>query len=299
MMRRISLLIMVLALTACAGSGETAATMETVEVADLGGEAPAEPPSGEEIAYRATEGRRVIHRATISIEAEDTRAVHEAVHEMVEAANGFVESATLSDPTDSEDQPRITMVIRVPASDLPTTLESIADLGTRVVSQSQQGEDVTEHYIDLEARAENLRLLETELRELLTDVRAADDADPAKLLQVFNEISRVRGEIEQLEGQIQVLDDLTSLATIEVSVVPAPAVAPVVAEGWAPLVVAREALADLVDAFQSVGNLAIRFVVYVLPVTLVVIGLPALFFWKLVLPRLRRRDDATPAAATD
>lgn len=290
------ILTTMLSLTACAGAGD--ATDPEVASGGLDAVAPTTTMSGsgtmpaeagadgELLAYATPEGRKVIHRASISIEAEDTRSVHAEVQAMVDAVDGFIESATVSDASEGEDQPRIHMVLRIPASELATTLDVIGQLGTRIVSQSQQGEDVTEHYVDVEARVANLSLLESELRELLEVVRANEDADPAKLLQVFNEISRVRGEIEQYQGQLQVLDDLTSLATVEVSVAPTPAVSPVVAEGWAPLVVARSALADLVGTFQGLGDLAIRFVIYVLPVALIVVGIPAFLAWRFLRGRI-------------
>lgn len=279
----LTVLALAVVLTACAG--------DSASFENTGGDLaeatiPAEDTAGERAAgddavtIDTPEGRKVIHRATIAIEATDTRSVYRAIQELVDRSDGFIASATVSDPATGEDQPRITMRLRIPAADLTTALEAIGALGTRVVSQSQEGQDVTEEYVDVEARIDNLTLLETELRELLEDVRQQADADPAKLLQVFNEISRVRGEIEQLQGRIQVLDDLTSLATVEVSVVPAPAVAPVVAEEWAPLTVAREALADLVGAFQNIADLGIRLVVFVLPVVLVVLVIPGLIIWK-------------------
>ena len=280
----LAVLALAVVLTACAGDsasfettgGDLSAPTTPTEAA-----APEQTAGGEDgVTIDTPEGRKVIHRAAIAIEATDTRSVYRSIQELVDRSDGFIASATVSDPATGEDQPRITMMLRIPAADLTTALEAIGALGTRVVSQSQEGQDVTEEYVDVEARIDNLTLLETELRELLEDVRQQADADPAKLLQVFNEISRVRGEIEQFQGRIQVLDDLTSLATVEVSVVPAPAVAPVVAEEWAPLTVAREALADLVGAFQNLADLGIRLVVFVLPVVLVVLVIPGLIIWK-------------------
>ena len=52
---------------------------------------------------------------------------------------------------------------------------------------------MTDQFIDLEARLTNLEALEVELRALLAEVRQQRDADPDKLLRVYNEIAGVRG----------------------------------------------------------------------------------------------------------
>lgn len=290
MMKKLALILgLVMMVAACAGGDSaTDGTFQNVgdELSsdggadrDLAGEEPA-APEGEGVSFSDTANRKVIRTASISIEAGDTRAVYQRVQEMVDAANGFIQSAQVADVETGQDQPRIDLVIRIPADDLSSTLDAIGALGTRIVSQSQQGQDVTEEYVDIEARIENLSLLETELRALLAEVRQNPEADPQKLLEVFNEISRVRGEIEQLEGRRQVLDDLTDLATVEVHVTPTPEATPVVAEGWAPLAVARQALQDLVGAGQGVVDFLIRFGIYVLPLLLVFLGIPALVAWR-------------------
>lgn len=295
MIRRTTLgLVLMLMLAACTAGDSASMSEATTAPADttqMGGDDGAE---GEQVSIATPETRKVIRRAGISIEAEDTRAVYAAIQRLVDEAQGFVESATVADPETGEDQPRIDVVIRIPADDLASTLDGIAALGTRVVSETQSGQDVTEEYVDIEARISNLTLLENELRALLEDVRQQPEADPAELLQVFNEISRVRGEIEQLEGRRQVLDDLTSLATVHVTVTPTPEVTPVVAEGWAPLAAARSALQDLVTALQVAGDLAITLALYVLPLTVLVLGLPVLVAWRLRRRFITPQESPTP-----
>lgn len=290
-MRLILSIGLMMVVAACAGGDSaTEATVETVSDDFSGGAAPPEvtaapeeapgAPEGEGVALGRLGNRKVIHTAAISIEAQDTRAAYRRIQAMVEEGGGFIQSATVADVEADQDQPRIDLVVRIPAGDLTNTLEAIGALGTRIVSQSQQGQDVTEEYVDLEARIENLSLLETELRALLAEVRRNPEADPQKLLEVFNEISRVRGEIEQLEGRRRLLDELTDLATVEIAIAPTPAATPVVAEGWAPLAVARQALQDLVGAGQGVVDFLIRFGIYVLPLLLVFVGVPALVLWR-------------------
>ncbi|HLU52418.1 MAG TPA: DUF4349 domain-containing protein [Acidimicrobiia bacterium] len=287
-MRRLAIWIALLAvLAACSGGAlSTDDTTAHAISADVGAEpARTEPmtdedlPAGEEVSVATPESRKVIHRARISIESEDTRATERAIRDLVAEAGGFIQSAEVSDPLEPDDQPEIHMVVRIPAGDLDSALTRVGALATRVVSQSQEGRDVTEEYVDVEARIANLELLETELRELLADVRRNPEADPQKLLQVFNEISRVRGEIEQLEGRRQVLDDLASLATVEVSVAPTPEVTPVVADGWSPLAVARRSLQGLVQALQGIADLGIQLALFVLPLALLVAA-PAYGAWR-------------------
>lgn len=287
MTKKLALILgLMMMIAACAGqeANETFATVGA-DLASDGGtdrDMPADTaaPEGEGVSFADTDSRKVIHTASIAIEAEDTRAVYRRVQDMVDEADGFIQSAHVRDVEAGQDQPSINLVIRIPADELTTTLDTIGALGTRIVSQDQEGRDVTEEYVDIEARIENLSLLETELRALLAEVRQNPEADPQKLLEVFNEISRVRGEIEQLEGRRQVLEDLTELATVEVGITPTPEATPVVAEGWTPLAVARQAVQDLVGAAQGIGDFIIRFGIYVLPLLLVFVGIPALIVWR-------------------
>ena len=91
-------------------------------------------------------------------------------------------------------------------------------MADRVVTESLQSQDVTDQFVDIEAQLRNLYALEEELLALLSELRDNPNADPGKLLQVFDQIRITRGEIEQLEGRKQLLTDLVSLATISISI---------------------------------------------------------------------------------
>ena len=74
------------------------------------------------------------------------------------------------------------MNLRVPADELSSVMATIKKSVDEVVTESQDAEDVTDQFVDLEARLTNLEALEVELVALLTEVREQPDADPAKLL---------------------------------------------------------------------------------------------------------------------
>jgi Domain of unknown function (DUF4349)/Putative zinc-finger len=111
-----------------------------------------------------------------------------------------------------EDQGRtLTATLRVPANQLDAVLAEVKALG-RVERESQGGEEVTAQYVDLNARLSNARNTEQRLIEVLNQ-RTGKMAD---ILAVENEIARVRGEIEQMEGERQGLEHRVSYSELQV-----------------------------------------------------------------------------------
>jgi hypothetical protein len=275
-MRRLTaLLVVAILLVGCASAGD--ATSETP-----GGPPPGSPTAGGSDRDGASGedqldsgSRRVIYRASLQLQADDTRSFYDEITVLTETLGGFVASANVYPTNSPEAQPTISMVIRVPASDLTTIMGTIKDMSDGVVSESKSAQDVSEQFVDLEARLTNLRALETELRAMLTEVRGQPDADPEKVLRVFNELAMVRGQIEQIEGQLNHLRELTDLASLEIGITQSPAVAPIVKEPWAPAEAVRAAASDLVSTLQSMANWMISFVIYTLPVLILTLAVPA------------------------
>lgn len=239
--------------------------------------------------------RKVIYEGSMTLQAADTRTAFDEILFKVETSGGFLASSTIEEAAEGE-QPSIVFTVRVAADNLSATLAEIREVADRVVSESLQSQDVTDQFVDIDAQLRNLYVLETELLALLAELRDNPDADPAKLLAVFEQIRYTRGEIEQLEGRKQLLSDLVALATINLTVVPSPAAIPIVPADpvWEPATVAKEALRNLVEAMQGLGTVAIRFVLYTLPVLVLVIGPFAILGWWL----WRRTRRATPVPAT-
>ncbi|MEX1038960.1 MAG: DUF4349 domain-containing protein [Acidimicrobiia bacterium] len=302
--------IMGLVLTACGGE-DVAETFSEIGSGLNGGEAPAfydgetvdtadtdeaRSISGEKLIFdiAVTADRKVIRNVTLQLAADDTRATYEAIAAIAEQNGGFVAAAEVSPSGDGE-QPYVTVTVRVPTSNMSAALAEFRDAAEEVLSESQGAEDVTENFIDLEAQLANLTLLETELRSLLEEVRAQDDADPDKLLRVFTEISNTRSRIEQIQGQLNYLNDAVDLATVSMTIEPTPAAVPIVEAEWAPVDTVRDASRDLVSGLQGLLDNAITFVIAILPLLLIVLGLPALALYALY--RLWRSRHRPPTAS--
>jgi hypothetical protein len=100
--------------------------------------------------------------------------------------------------------------LRIPAPQLVAAVAELKALG-RVENEAQNGEEVTQQHADLLARLKNSR--ETELR--LQDVLRTRTGKVKDILEVEEEIARVRGEIEQMEAEQQTLEHRVNFATID------------------------------------------------------------------------------------
>ena len=167
----------------------------------------------------------------------------------------------------------------------------LTDLAVDVRAENVTREDVTDQYSDIEAQLRNLRATEDELRALLAEVREKPDATPEDIMAVYDHLTQIRGQIEQLQGRQNMLDNLVALSTVELELIPDALNQPVVAGGWRPAVVTREALRALVNTLEFLGSAAIWVGVYLLPLVLIALIPLSILIWLLrtFARRLQRR----------
>lgn len=216
--------------------------------------------------------RKRIRRAEIDLVVEDGAAAFADIRSLAQRSGGFVDSADLTEPDEGA---RGTVVIRVPAEGLDDVLAELAALGVEEPATRISTEDVTEEFIDLDARLKNLRVLEAELQELLAEVRGSGDPEPAQLFTVFDRLRQVRDEIEQIEGRRRLLQDQVSLSKVTIHLEERGQAAAVPGDPWRPGDVAAQATAALLTAARAVANVAIWVGIVVVPVALMLV-LPVL-----------------------
>lgn len=152
--------------------------------------------------------RSVIRKASIEIQSADVRADFSRAAMLVNDGLGeFVESSSL---TGEGAAAQGTLTLRVTAERLSDVLNELRTLG-EVVSEKSSGDDVTEQAVDLEARLRNEQRVETELLGLLETRKGA----PLKeILDMREQVARVRERIEQMTAQHERLGRSVSLATV-------------------------------------------------------------------------------------
>ncbi|MCY3919862.1 MAG: DUF4349 domain-containing protein [Chloroflexi bacterium] len=169
---------------------------------------PAPGDGGDGPAALQTAERRVISTGFVSVEVEDVPAAAEQVRIAAESLGGFVENSVVSG---DDEQAFADVTIRVPQDVFLDALDRIRRIG-EVRSEDLRAQDVTEQFIDLNARLRSALRTEGSLLGLLD--RATDVED---VIAIERELSRVRADIERLQGQLNFLERRVALATLSVS----------------------------------------------------------------------------------
>lgn len=156
--------------------------------------------------------RQIVSSASIQLQVSDVGGGFEEVGRIATTAGGFIASSSFS--YRGEDQ-IASVTIRVPSESYQSVLGSLRRLGVKVDAENSNAQDVTEEYTDLGSRLRTLEATETQLLTLLGRAETISD-----ILTVQDRLNYTRMEIEQVKGRQQLLDNLTSLATITVHLQP-------------------------------------------------------------------------------
>lgn len=200
--------------------------------------------------------RMVIFTAELELEVEDVDSALDAISLYVMESGGFVAGVS-----STEGEGGI-IAIRVPQEAFYDAIREVESLG-EVREKEVKGEDITESYVDLEARLRNLRSQEERLLEILGMC-----VDVEEVLKVEKELERVRGGIEGLTGEMRYIEGRVELATITVSLTEAheeertrlPQV-----DWWAPVFAGLQALFTIAQGLIAMAVVLVPFAAVVVP----------------------------------
>ena len=218
---------------------------------------PAPPP--------AAQSRKLIRTVELELAVKDTVSAARRVQEIVTSHGGFVESLNAQRV---ETLMHYEMTLRLPAERLDEALAAIKGLAVRIDREQLATEDATSRYVDLQSRLRTLTATEAELRELLAESRERG-RKVEDVMAVYRELTEIRGQIEQIQGQLQSIDRLAALSTLHLRLRPDVAAAPIVrTDEWRPLETIRASARALLKILQFLVNALIIAVIVVLPILL-------------------------------
>lgn len=177
------------------------------------------------VAGAVVDGAKIVKNGDVTLWVDDVTAAAEQVADVAKRHDGVVVDSRLGDGggypipyasgrDDAVDNGWVTL--KVPADSLEAAIADIKLIGD-VRSSGVSAADVTTQHVDMTARLDNLKASESRMRELLAQTESVADA-----IAVESELSRLRSEIDSLEGQLRYLDDQIDMSSITVSIMKTP-----------------------------------------------------------------------------
>lgn len=227
--------------------------------------------------------RKIVFTAQVDVLVEDMAQAQQRLNELiasVQQAGGYVSHQDSSGAAGSRRHG--TWTVRVPQTRFDQVMADLEQLG-ELQRSSRDAQDVTEAYTDLEARLKNKQSSEQRLLSHLEKTGELKDT-----LEVERELSRVRGEVEQLQGQLNLLKNKTDLATIILTLQERAGFTPATTPTFSTQ--ASRTFAESWQAFGVFLRFVALFLVAIVPwLCLVAPVLGAVWFWKRRRPTSDRR----------
>jgi len=185
------------------------------------------------------EERMIVRNGDISLVVEDVAEAQDEVAGLATRLGGWVVNSNIY----GDEEMRGWISIRIPSDKFDQALDELRAMAVRVTSESTSTQDITEEYVDLESRLRNAEATESQYLALLGRAEEVED-----ILRIYESLSQIRYEIEQIKGRMQYLEQISAMSLISINL--EPSLGPLVSPGWS----ASEALNSAVRGLTSFGQ---------------------------------------------
>jgi len=227
--------------------------------------------------------RKIIRNADLTMEVASTTDTQHRIVSIAEQHGGYVVTSEAKQRESGEPAKRtldIKLVVRVPENQFGTSLDAIRGLANNLTEEKVTGQDVTEEFIDLEARIKTQRALEAQFLQIMRQTGKITDA-----LEVQRQIADVRTDIERLEGRKRFLENRSSLSTITVNITTPKPIVVVSTTGFGRSV--RDAVSESIDVGSAIVLFFVRFAIMMIPIGVLVL-LPCTLLLRYFIRRAKR-----------
>lgn len=293
----VSLLLLFLALTACAPAATefpsrefvAAATEPPVAFPEAGMAPPIEQESragndanaapgeivydtGAPAADTDVYNRLVIKNAEISLLVENSDVAIDGVTQLVGDVRGYIVSSQIwYQDYYGTNYKHATITIGIPADQFEVVLRRLRNLSIRVLNETASGQDVTDQYVDLQSQLTNLEATRDRIKSFLEQAQNVDEA-----LRINQQLSEIEAQIEQVKGKMNYLSDRSAFSTITISIEPdLPVIAPTATPTPMPTATPTpwdagktfdKSTKTLTNAYQSIVEFLIWFFIVLVPI---------------------------------
>ena len=193
---------------------------------------------------QASTSPKIIYTANLTLESKDYDTARAALDAALNDAGGYLESS--SEYSDVGSSRSVNLTFRVPEENYQSFLDAVAQAGN-VTYKSQQADDVTTQYMDVETRLANLEAQRTRLQELQAQADNLSD-----LLQIETSLTDVQSQIEIWQSQLDWYSRQVECCTVYLSLEEVQTYTPV-EEGFGSRIqnALREGWSGFVETVQS------------------------------------------------
>jgi PKD repeat protein len=150
----------------------------------------------------------IVRTGNMSLVVNDIRIAMNQIAVLADRLDGYVVASNVW----GEDERLVgSITIRVAAEYFDDAMKALRQQAVKVNSESTSSKDVTEEYVDLSAKLQNLEATEEQLLKIMEQAKTVEE-----ILNVQRELSKTRGEIEQTKGRMQYLERTSATSLIEV-----------------------------------------------------------------------------------
>lgn len=213
--------------------------------------------------------RKLIKTVDMDVETKEFDTLMDALQRRVSELGGYIENMEVyngSSYSNYRSSRNAALTVRIPQGQLDNFLNTVSDIGN-VVRSSENVEDVTLTYVDLESRRNALVVERDRLLELMGQAENIED-----IIVIESRLSEVRYQIESMESQLRTFDNRVNYSTVYLSVSEVRELTPVEERtAWQRM---GEGFVDSVhDVIDGLAEFGIWFVIHI----------PYLIVWALVI----------------
>lgn len=157
----------------------------------------------------ATIEQKIIKTARLVFQTETMEETHQNILQLVKKNNGSVQNNSSGKDYNRHFR---NLVVRIPTENFQSFIANVAEGVTYFEHNEISQQDVTEEFVDLEARLKAKRELENRYIELLKKATTVKE-----MLEIERELSTIREEIEARQGRLQYLQSQVSMSTVYIN----------------------------------------------------------------------------------
>jgi hypothetical protein len=204
-------LLLIVFFSACSGDGDKGPAFEVAapELKAVGSKEARLVKTPDAPLSQSLQERKLIRNGTIEFEVDDVKKTKADITAICNELNAYSSNES---ENNYGDRLVFQLTIRVPAQKFDDLLNRLEGLAEKVENKNITTDDVTEEFIDVEARMHTKKQLEVRYLEILKQARSVED-----ILSVESQLANVRSEIESMEGRLKFLKNQVAFSTLHLS----------------------------------------------------------------------------------